>query len=218
MRWKWMIALLVVSWAATANAAVAVAEEEFDANAYLINEAEELRLAATAGPKKITEGATYYVLRQDGFAKVKDGTNGFHCFVERSWSGPSRENTRGFNPRIRAPHCINPEGAQTTMKEIFLVSKLAMAGHSAEEIDQVVDRAYNEGDLTLPTGLSLTYMMSKHQHLADEIGAWKPHVMLWIPYLTEEQVGLQYSDNALLEGKPGSRRSVLVFALPDFIE
>ena len=218
MRSTWIAMLMMAACVMPAMGAETDAKAEFDARAYLIEEAEELRLAATAGPKEITEGATYYVLRADGYAKVKDGTNGFHCFLERSWSGPSSVNKRGFNPRVRAPHCINPEGARTTMQEIFMVAKLAMAGHSGEEIDRVIERAYADGDLTLPTSLSLTYMMSKHQHLADAVGAWKPHVMMWIPYLTKDQVGLYRSSSANLEGKPGSRRTVLVFAVPEFIE
>ncbi len=188
---------------------------------YLMDEAEELKLASTAAPSQISAGATYHVLKKDGFAEVKKGANGFHCFVERSWTGPSATNTRNFDPGVVAPHCINPEGARTTMKEIFMVAEMAMAGHDQEEIDRAVDQAYADGDLTLPAELSLTYMMSAHQRLG-RAGAWKPHVMLWLPYLTEGKVGEialgRGTPNALLGGKVGSRRTVLVFPVPDFIE
>lgn len=107
------------------------------------------------------------------------------------------------------------------MREIFLVAEMAMAGRTQVEIDQAVDRAYAEGTLTLPTELSLTYMMSKHQRLG-KAGAWRPHVMLWLPYLTESQVGEiavgRRTPNAVLGGMVGSRRTVLVFPVPDFIE
>ena len=188
---------------------------------YLIAETEELRMAATAGPRAITDGASYWILRSNGYVQVKEGANGFHCFVERSWSGPSPSNTRLFDPRVRAPHCINPEGAQTTMREMFFVAELAMAERSPEEIEREVDEAYAEGRLTLPTELSLTYMMSKHQWLGERIGAWQPHVMLWVPYLTEEKVGAIAAlgtPNAMLGGQPGSRRSVLIFPVPEFLE
>lgn len=189
--------------------------------AFLMDPAEERRIAATAGPEAVTSGATYYRLTKDGFRKVEDGTNGFHCFVERSWTGPDPTNARTFDPKVKAPHCINPEGARTTLQEMFLVSELAMAGKNAEEIDRAVDRAYAEGTLRLPEGLSLTYMMSKHQWLGERVGAWHPHVMLWVPYLSEDEVGeIAGFDqpNAYLAGKPGSRRSVLVFPVPTFIE
>ena len=188
---------------------------------YLMDEAEELKLASTAAPAAISSGATYHVLRSTGFTEARKGTNGFHCFVERSWSGPSATNTRNFDPSTRAPHCINPEGGRTTMREIFLVAEKAMAGGTQEEIDRAVDQAYAEGTLTLPTELSLTYMMSAHQHLG-KAGAWQPHVMLWLPYLTESQVGEialgRRTPNAVLAGKVGSRRTVLVFPVPEFIE
>lgn len=215
-----LMAMAMAAMAATAADLPAAAEQPAPER-YLIEEAEELHLAASAAPAAISSGATYHVLRRNGYAEVREGTNGFHCFVERSWSGPSPTNTRNFDPSIRAPHCINPEGARTTLREIFLVAELAMAGHPAEEIDRQVERAYADGDLTLPTELSLTYMMSKHQHLG-RAGSWRPHVMLWLPYLTESQVGEiamgRRTPNALLAGKVGSRRTVLVFPVPDFIE
>ncbi len=208
-----LITMLLLAWPATA--------ELPSPESYLMNEAEELKLAASAAPEAISSGATYYVLKRDGFAEARKGTNGFHCFVERSWSGPSPTNARLFDSSIRAPHCINPEGARTTMREIFLVAEMAMAGHGQEDIDPAIERAYGDGTLTLPTELSLTYMMSKHQHLG-RAGAWKPHVMLWLPYLTESQVGDiavgRRTPNAVLAGKVGSRRTVLVFPVPDFIE
>lgn len=188
---------------------------------YLIDEKEELRLAATAGPPAVTEGAAYYSLREDGYHKVNESSNGFHCFVERSFGAPSPSNEIRFDPRIRAPHCINPEGARTRMKEFFLVAKLAMSGYSSEQINRAVDLAYGKGELQNPKGLALTYMMSKHQWLGERASAWKPHVMLWIPYLSEEQVGALLSKrtpNALLVGQPGSRRAGLVFPVPNWVE
>ena len=216
--WIALISLTLLGMAGMLRAETATDE---GLRAYLMDEQEEVRLAATAGPEGITRGASYHVLRPQGFVKVKDGTNGFHCFVERSWTGPAPDNSLNFNPRVRAPHCINPEGARTTMQEIFLISRLALAGKTPEDIRDAVDRAYSDGTLTLPTELSLTYMMSGHQFLGDRVGAWHPHVMLWIPYLTEQQVGSIAgfnNPNAFLAGKPGSRRSVLVFPVPQFIE
>ena len=209
--------LAVAAWLLAGHAAAA---QVSDPAAYLMDEAEERRLAATAGPATITEGATYHVLRRTGYAKVAEGTNGFHCFVERSWGAPSRTNAISFVPKVRAPHCINREGARTKLEEIFLVAELAMAGHGSDAINAALDRAYARGDLELPKGLALTYMMSKHQWLGERVGAFKPHVMLWIPYLTEADVGAianMRTPNAMLGGKPGSRQSVLVFMVPDFI-
>ena len=65
----------------------------------------------------------------------------------------------------------------------------------------------------------MTYMLSSGQRLvADdgrEVGAWKPHFMLYVPYLESEEVGLfEEVDGALLqycvqglEFKPGFFRN-----------
>ncbi len=208
-----------VSMIAGVAFAGSVEAESVDMSAYLMDEKEELNIASTAGPDAITDGATYYVLRQDGFEKAVDGSNGFHCFVERSWTGPRRGTERAFDPEVRAPHCINDEGSRTTMQEIFMVSRLAMSGHSNEEIQREVDTAHADGRLRLPERLSLTYMMSKHQYLAEGIGAWHPHVMIWIPYLTEADVGdIPFgTKNAVLGFPPGTRRTVLIIPVPEFI-
>lgn len=188
--------------------------------AYLMDEAEERRLARTAAPPEIGAEAALWLLRPSGYELVEEGTNGFHCFVERSWSGPDSHNRRHFDPRVRAPHCINPEGARTTMRDLFLVSELAMQGLGQEEIDRRVDAAYARGDLRLPTRLSLTYMMSAHQWLGQGVEAWHPHVMLWIPWMDLDEVGPiggRGVTNAVLGGTPGSRRTVLIFPVPDFV-
>ena len=207
--------LMVAGLTLTGNATA----EDMDMSAYLMDETEELAIAATAGPDSITDGATFYVLRQDGFVKAVDGSNGFHCFVERSWTGPRRGTERAFDPKVRAPHCINEEGSKTTMQEIFMVSRLAMNGHGNEDIQTEVDRAHADGRLRLPERLSLTYMMSKHQYLAEGIGAWHPHIMIWIPYLTEVDVGsIPFgTKNAVLGFPPGTRRTVLIIPVPEFI-
>lgn len=188
--------------------------------AYLMDEAEELRLAATAGPKAVTVGASYYVLRPGGFERVTKGTNGFHCFVERSWGTPTDDHRIVFDPRVKAPHCINQEGAETTMQEIFLTAELVMEAKSADEVREGVDRAFASGELRLPRELSLTYMMSKHQWLGPGIEAWRPHLMIWIPYLEASEIGVQApgSPYPLVAGRPGSRKSVLIVPVPSFIE
>ena len=215
-RTKW------INWTAAAALTLAAGSASAgttDMSEYLMDEADELAIAATAGPNSITENATYYVLRESGFERVVDGTNGFHCFVERSWTGPRRGTDRAFDPKVRAPHCINDEGSETTMQEIFMVSHMAMAGHGNEEITREIDAAHADGRLRLPERLSLTYMMSKHQYLAEGIEAWHPHVMIWIPYLTEADVGnIPFgTKNAVLGFPPGTRRTVLIIPVPEFI-
>lgn len=202
------------------TAVAAMADDVPPPEAYLIDEARELELAATAGPEAITEGATYYVLRRDGYQKAVDGDNGFHCFVDRSWSTPTNDHRIVFDSRVLAPHCINEIGAASTMREYFLMARLIMDGKSADEVRAAIDAAYASGELRLPEGLSMTYMMSKHQWLGPNIAAWKPHLMLWIPYLDASAVGEQPpgSPHPVVAGGAGTRKSVLIVPLAEFVE
>jgi hypothetical protein len=195
--------------------AVCVAATLADRDAYFMNEAEEIRLARTAGPASVTTEASVYALRASGYELAERGEGAFHCFVERSWGAPDPENRITFDPRIHAPHCINAEGARTIMREDFLVARLALEGLSSDEINRRVDAALASGELHSPSGMAMTYMMSKHQWLGEGQSAWKPHVMLWSPGLTREEVG--GGNDAFLVGKPGSHRACLVVAVSKFL-
>ena len=62
-----LIAMLLIAWPATA--------ELPSPESYLMKEAEELKLAASAAPAAISADATYYVLKREGFAEARKGTN-----------------------------------------------------------------------------------------------------------------------------------------------
>ena len=193
--------------------------EARDFGAYMIETAEELRLAATAAPESVTSKATFHVLADAGFEVEIAGENGWHCFVQRAFfsrSGTSSE----YDTRIRAPHCINAEGAATRMREIFLRTRLALAGQSSDEIDAIVDSAYASGDLRPPTGFAMTYMMSTEQWLGESVGAWLPHLMFWVPYLENDATGSNppLGELPFIATDSGTRSAVLIVPvkpLPD---
>jgi hypothetical protein len=194
---------------------VSVAATLADRDAYFMNEAEEIRIARTAGPPSVTASASVYVLRAGGYELAERGEGAFHCFVERSWSAPDPENRITFDPRIRAPHCINAEGAETILQENFMVASLALQGLPGDEINRRVDAALASGELRSPSRTAMTYMMSRHQWLGEGQSAWKPHVMLWMPGLTRAEVG--GGNDTFLVGKSGSHRACLVVAVSNFL-
>lgn len=198
----------------------ASANGQRDISGYLMDRNEELRLAATAGPKSITEGASYYVLGESGFVRATEGNNGWHCYVERAWFTPPADDGEGFDDRVRAPHCINDEGSRTRLQESFRSTELAIQGLSRDEVKAQIDAEYAAGKLRLPQTLAMTYMMSKHQWLGTGAQNWKPHMMLWIPYLTNDEIGENafMSGHPIITGEPGSRGTVLVIPVPEFIE
>lgn len=182
----------------------------FEVDGYLMEPAEERRLAATAGPASVTDGATYYRLTPTGFQLDAQGSNGWHCFVERAFFVLDADGERDAS--VRAPHCINAVGARSRMQEIFLRTRLALTGASREQVDAEVNAAFASGELQPPDGFALTYMMSAEQHLGTGVGAWKPHLMIWVPYLTNAEVGSNPSMGELpfIATDSGTRGAVLV--------
>ena len=186
-----------------------------DLGDYMMEKAEELRLAATAGPVGVTAAASYYVLTANGFERETEGSNGWHCFVERAFFVPSSSGS-GYDTSIRAPHCINAEGAATRMQEVFMRARLALEGLDQEAVNAAVNAAFQSGDLRPPAGFAMTYMMSPEQWLGDDAGHWHPHLMLWVPYLDNEDVGGNPPMGVLpfIGSDSGSRSAVLIVAVP----
>src|SRR5215470_11407555 len=69
----------------------------------LMPQEREIALALSAAPENLRKDATVYVLRRGGFVKVREGTNGFNCLVERA------------GEQDQEPICYDAEGSQTTM-------------------------------------------------------------------------------------------------------
>jgi len=186
-----------------------------DLSGYMMEEAEELRMAATAAPGAVTGGASYYVLTDEGFVLRIQGDNGWHCFVERAFFVRAA-NGDAYDPRVRAPHCINEEGAATRMQEVFLRARLALDGLDQDAVDAEVNKAFQSGALRPPAGFAMTYMMSPEQWLGEGAGHWHPHLMFWVPYLENAHVGGNPPMGALpfIGSESGSRSAVLIVAVP----
>lgn len=153
----------------------------------VLPEQEEIALARSAAPQEISGRADIYVLRATGLEKVVRGTNGCACLVSRD-----------LHEGSRYPICYDQEAARTSMPRELMEVKLRMAGRSEAEITTLVAAAYADGTLSTPAKPSLIYMMSPHQVLFSSpgpegvrVGAWHPHLMIPMPYVTAAQFGLQ---------------------------
>lgn len=156
---------------------------------YLLDESVEVALATSAAPERIGAHATVLVLRRDGHHELRPGTNGFTCLVERSWSSPVGIHRDFFNPKLRAPICYNREGARTVLGEYLRRTELALAGKSITEIKRAIDTDLAEGTLRAPRGLAMSYMASADQLLGTRTGQFIPHIMVYVPYATREDLG-----------------------------
>jgi hypothetical protein len=175
-------------------------------------EAEEIVLAASAAPAEISDHADIYVLRGTEFVKARTGTNGCACLLSRDLHDGSRY-----------PICYDQEGTRTTMRREMLEASLRAKGLSEAEVQRKVTAAYASGELRWPAKASMAYMMSPQQVLfsspeADgvRVGAWSPHVMLMLPNVEPDQLGLAAQSNVsvIQIHKQGSGHSELIVKVP----
>ena len=176
-------ACLTVAVAPSALLAQLVASQANGGKYRLLPEAEEIALAESAAPVDVGRGATIYVLRVEGFAKVRDGTNGFTCIVARD------------HPESIIPICYDAEASRTILPAEFREIELRTRGLDEASITREIDRDFAAGKLTAPKRPAMTYMMSRDQILYDpasgrRAGAWYPHVMIFYPNLTAADMGV----------------------------
>ena len=174
-----------------------------------LGEGAELALAVSAAPAEISANADVYVLRGTDFVKARAGTNGCACVVGRDSHDGSRY-----------PICFDREGARTTLFRELMEGSLRARGKSETEVKALIDAAYEKGDLALPAKSSVAYMMSPQQVLfstpnADgvRVGAWSPHIMLMLPGVAPEQLGLAHDskvDVIQIHDRGGSHSELIV--------
>lgn len=159
-------------------------------DAYLSPSVEfEIALALSAAPEQVSRDATVLVFDGDGYKEARQGTNGFVCLVERAWAGQFYYVGAFWDPKIRSPICYNGSAAAYALPPYLLRTKLALAGKSRAEIRAAVDAAIGSGELKAPVGTAMSYMMSAGQWLHPDIGRWLPHLMIWIPNMTQDDWG-----------------------------
>src|SRR5215475_13009758 len=82
----------------------------------LLPQEEEIQLALEAAPEHLRAEATVYVFGMNGYRKVRTGTNGFTCLVNRDG------NQRGDDDL--KPTCWDPEGSRTIIPVMLRVGEL----------------------------------------------------------------------------------------------
>ena len=172
---------------------------------------EEIALARSAGPDEISAQATIWRLQSHEYVVAQKGSNGNHCFVMRSM------------PQSLEPICYDAEAAATVLPWEFEFFRLRMEGKSPEEVDLALATALGSGELQAPSRPAMSYMLSSGQRLFDpesgrSAGNWKPHLMLYVPYLTIEDVGLTQPTPSMFVFKSGTPMAHLIIVVPDFVD
>ncbi|MBV8728019.1 MAG: hypothetical protein JO233_09540 [Candidatus Eremiobacteraeota bacterium] len=144
--------------------------------------AQEITAARTAAPPSVSAHAEILVLGKNGYYVAVHGSNGWVCFVERSWTA-GLDDPEFWNPRGRAPNCFNPPAAHTVLPQYVARTKWAIAGATREQIAAKSKAAYASHQFTDPAPASFSFMLSKDAYLNDSVrGPWHPHVMPFVSH------------------------------------
>lgn len=179
----------------------------------LLPRAEEIALARSAAPAAISEAAAIYVLTPDGYELAVEGSSGAACYVSRDWLSSLE------------PHCFDPEGAATIMKIHMRRVELLHAGADLEQTRTTVMAELLRGEHRLPRRPAMSWMQSSAQRLVapdgTAVGSWRPHVMIYYPFLTTDDLGRDGAESApgsAMISDGGTPLSAFVAVVPDFVD
>ena len=162
------------------------------------SEADEIAFARSAAPVSVSGDADVLVLGKTGYDKAVTGKNGFVCLVERSWA--SGLDDPGFwNPKLRAPQCLNAAAARTVLPAYLERTKWVLAGVSLPDI---TTRTPSDVVASAEPALgAMCYMMSKQQYLSDSGHNWHPHLMFYIAHADAASWGADLPDSPVDSGQ-----------------
>jgi hypothetical protein len=179
---------------------------------------EEIALALSACPAAVAEQAAVYVLEKSGYVKARDSRNGFTAIVQHTL------------PDSQEPQCMDREATRVVLPRILKAAELRAQGKSPEEIKRFVADAYARGAFRPPAKPSVNYMLSPHNLIPDFHGVirpFPPHVMVYGPYMTNAELGVDNTNlapdgnpegPAFVAGEGGPNALIIVPVGPRFIQ
>jgi len=187
--------MLCTTWEAIGQDAKAPYPNMAPIDQYLMDRDSEVALARSAAPESISRDAEVMVLGRHGYETAVKGTNGFVCLVERSWTSPIDD--PGFwNPKERAPICLNAAAARTYLPRTIKKTDLILAGRTKAQMIDAIAAAVGKKELSPMEHGAMCYMLSKQGYLSDRDGHWHPHLMFFVSQTNPAAWG------AGLEGSP----------------
>jgi len=141
---------------------------------------ERIKLAESAAPLEISSHATVYLLEQTGYVRIREGTNGFSCIVDR-------QTTLNLDPT-----CFDAEGSSTTLPTRLYAEEQRAKGKSEEQIKAEIDEGYKKGKFKPPSKPGIVYMMSDRGYLlvpgTNKLVRIPPHLMFYAPFATDKDI------------------------------
>ncbi len=207
----------VVSTLATVLAATAAsAQHGYPVIPRPLPDSEEVRLARSAAPAEVSGAASAYAIRDGKPRLLLAGTNGCACMVSRD-----------LHEGSLYPICYDVEATKSVLPRELMEVSLRSQGRSETEVIRAVDSAYQTGTLHAPATLAVAYMMSSRQVLfssplaeGQRVGAWHPHLMLFVPGASPEQLGFRPDSrvDVVAVGAPRTKRAEIIVRVPEWAD
>ena len=168
----------------------------------------QIALALSAAPAEVSSHATVYILGPKGYEKVREGTNGFSCYVGRSFVKPTETTVE--------PTCFDAEGSRTLLLVYLHSEELRSGGKSEADIKADVANGYQQGRFKYPSKPGFLYMMSSENRLGPAsdsgTGSFPPHLMFYAPNMTTKDIGFDSQPKLSYLGmtNPGAGDNLIV--------
>jgi len=179
---------------------------------YLMERSAEISLAQSAAPPSISQDAEVMVLGRHGYETVVKGKNGFMCIVERGWTAGIND-PDFWNPHLRGPICFNPPAVRSYLPQTILKTKSILAGRSKAQMFEDLKTALDKKKIPPPESGAMCYMLSKQGHLNDHDGAWRPHLMFFLPLTEPATWGADLPGSPIIAAKDPEGR-MTIFMVP----
>lgn len=147
---------------------------------YMMDPATEIALARTAAPASVSDKAEILVLGAHGYKIAVKGTNGFVCYVGRSWENDI-DNAQFWNPKQRAPECDNAAAARSVLRPYLQRTQWVLSSVSRAEMLKRTKAEVASKQITQAEAGAMCFMLSKDGYIASAKGPWHPHVMFYGP-------------------------------------
>jgi hypothetical protein len=165
----------------------------------------QIDLALSAAPPEVSRNATVYILGKQGYEKVRDGSNGFTCAIDREYVNTIE------------PECFDAEGTATIFPTRLRTEELRAQGKTEAEISRDIESGYKTGRFHAPRKTGVVYMMSNHNRVfnpeAGNIIPFPAHLMFYAPYITEKDIGSPSGHNMPFVVHPG-KPDALIIVIP----
>lgn len=147
----------------------------------VLSAAEEMRIALSAAPDYLRDGAGYWALEEDGYVLARETENGFTCIINRD------------HPLNRKPTCYDAEGTRTILPKVVFVGNLLMQGTPVSDVRAQVQEGFDSGRFIAPERPGVAYMLTdeirNYNPGTGQVGTFPRHMMFYAPNLTNADIG-----------------------------